>query len=78
MKYSIEWHEKNLANMFNSLHREEETLKRQEECVERLRTYCSELKTQIEQAKRQGKDSFDPERFLKRKPHAKTNPQRGA
>ena len=69
MKMPIEFHEDNLKNRKRNIERMEEDL-----AVFKLRIACSKkdidfLSLQVEEAKKQGKDGFDDERFLiKRKP----------
>lgn len=67
MKMPIEWHEECLVNHHASLNRIKQEFKRHEENLLRATSEYEFRKLQIEEAKRQGKDGFDSERFLKKR-----------
>jgi len=66
-KEPICWHEECLRNLRGFVERKREEVKRAEAELERLETQLSQYEYQIETAKREGKDSFDKERFAIRR-----------
>ena len=60
----IEWHKKCLQNATTYLEREIAELERMKRNVDRLREQTEFAKQQILEAERQGKDRFDPDKFL--------------
>lgn len=63
MKYPIKWHENNLKNAKHSYEQEKEAYKRAREQLDRNYNYIKTLEYQIEQAKKEGKDGFDSEKY---------------
>jgi len=71
MKMPIEWHEQCLENSEKSLREKEAYLDhfidQETLAIERLRKECELVRQQIAEAKRQGKDGFDAEKFMKKR-----------
>ncbi len=65
--YSIEWHEERLKNNVAYLERRRESLKREAESIEQSTADSNLLELQIATAKREGKLSFDPDKYLKKR-----------
>lgn len=61
---SIDWHQRNQANLVSRLKREMAELLRIQESVSRLSILAPFRLEQIKQAKDQGKTRFDAERFM--------------
>lgn len=70
--HSIEWHEECLKSLNRGVEREEICLLRTMASLSSLKNRRDFLAKQIEEAKKKKKDSFDPEKFLKKK--QKSNP----
>jgi|GEM_PF-5071193 len=68
MKMSIEWHEEGLKNMRDHLDRERAALNHYIDAVidavKKTEQAIFILETQIREAKKNGKDGFDPDRFM--------------
>lgn len=60
---SIPWHQKSLKRQRSTYQRGVEELARVQECVDKLEKEVYFHQFQINEAIRQGKESFDPERF---------------
>lgn len=67
MKLSIKQHEENAKNNRVFLEGRRDELRRMEEVVAMQETDFAFYLKQINEAKRQGKDGFDSERFLQRR-----------
>ena len=63
MKMPIKWHRQNLKNRFICIERAKEDMQRAEERLSRDRADYVFYLFQIEEAERQGKDSFDADKF---------------
>ena len=63
--FPLSWHRDNLKNLEASLAREEIQLLEQEQRTIRLRHRVNFAEQQLTAAKYEGKESFDPERYLK-------------
>ena len=64
MKRPIEWHEEGLKNMKRSLQDEKARLDRMIAYFKKSERNIFILEKQIERAKIEGKDRFDPDRYL--------------
>ena len=64
MKMSIKWHEECLYNQKKSLEGYLRNLKHMQERVESLTKSTDFYESQIKEAREQGKDGFDSERFM--------------
>jgi hypothetical protein len=64
MKQSIAWHRSVLENMRGSLSYRQRELERAQDNYDLLAASIQLTERQIAEAERQGKDSFDTERFL--------------
>lgn len=64
MKRSIEWHERTLVNSKASYERLEQEIARLQADLQRIGAANRFTEKQIAEAKRQGKDGFDSDRFL--------------
>lgn len=65
---SIQWHQDSLRNQLAYLKRLEDDLQRKQQEIARIKADVEHYQSQIDEAVKQGKDSFDPDRFMKRKP----------
>lgn len=70
--HSIEWHEGCLLNLNGYIARQERFIQNSIENLNSMKNRRDFLAKQIEEAKKKKKDSFDPEKFLKKK--QKSNP----
>lgn len=70
--HSIEWHEECLLNLNGHIARQEHFIQNSIENLNSMKNRRDFLAKQIEEAKKKKKDSFDPEKFLKKK--QKSNP----
>ena len=64
MKMSIKWHEECLYNQKRSLEGYLRNLQRMQEQVANLAKSTDFYETQIKEAREQGRDGFDSERFM--------------
>lgn len=65
-KMPIAWHEECLKARLSSLELDRERLNRLQSSIDRSEDAIRVLSEQIEEAKRQNKDGFDADRFMKR------------
>jgi hypothetical protein len=65
--YTIEWHENNLNNLVSYHKREKNQLEIQKAKVEKISKEIAFLALQILEAKKQNKEKFDSDKFLKPK-----------
>ena len=66
MKNPIEWHEKYLRNMCDHAERLSAEADRAGAKATNVLSDCDFLRQQINEAKRKGKDGFDPDRFMRK------------
>ena len=66
MKFPIEWHEKCLKNKEDYVNRLRELVHREILDYVSARRRLNFYRRQVEEAKRQGKEGFDSERFLQK------------
>lgn len=67
MKHPLAWHRNCLQNMLQTLEGRRTELSHVREAVERLNTETVIYAHQIERAEREGRDSFDREKFNHKK-----------
>ncbi len=63
MKMPVKWHEECLVNMRKSLQRDRDAFERMRARLEREESEVSLYESQVDRAKREGRESFDSERF---------------
>jgi hypothetical protein len=67
MKFALRWHIECLANMRDHFAKKSEQLRRAAESLERDRASIVELEAQILRAQTEKLDSFDPDKFNKKR-----------
>lgn len=70
MKMSIEWHEQCCNNFRTNLENEKTRLRRMQESVDITQERFNKYVLQISTAKKEGRDGFDSEQFMKRRKSA--------
>lgn len=67
--FSIEWHRECLGNQSNHLENKKKQLEQLQKEVKKLSQELVFYTVQIHEAERQGKDKFDPDKFMKAQRH---------